>query len=329
MSSSIFNFEAYGRAWRSLKTRPLACLGAGLASASLLVLANVLLVTFYDAPNWKTKAVEALSPELEVLNLGSSRVYFGIDPEKLGRPAMNLAANYLDAVHMERLWEVHGPRLTGLQAVTIEMEIVSLHYDTLRHDAKGLRDLGLDLTPGALDFLEDFDGALRRLLYPVFTWRLTPRFHALHAEKLAAPEEPTAQRAGFVPSTLSVSFAEVYARREIEKARREMQGEGEAVFARNEAALGRLIGHLNARGLVPWLVRYPLHPAARPIYPKDWNERASEVLKRLEAGHRFHFLDLSAMEGLEDGDFRDPDHLNAAGAAKLSAHLGRLLDEGK
>lgn len=290
---------------------------------ALVILGSAELLKYvFDRPNWKTMAVASLtSHPPEIVFLGSSVFYYGVDPRHFTKPTVNLAGSYLSFSAMQELWETHEAKLAQVKTVVLELNHSALSYDTWALAQKDLIDLGLSPTPAPRDFVRSFDASVHRLFWPFFTWRLTPLFYREWLFRLGDAEEPLDAVPGFVPSRLSMGVPDLYAEREVEKAERMLAKVDPAVEAANRAAGRALVAKLQNSGRKVMLARFPQSAALRRIYPAAWTARLDAAAKEFGAP----VLDLRALAGFEELDFRDPDHLNERGAAKLAAHLESVL----
>src|SRR5687768_9189892 len=127
MSLSISNSEPGFYRRRGASWPIVTALGLCLTAAACAWI----LTRVYGKPTWQSMAVAALSVDVEIVVLGSSRVHFGVDPRRYGRPLVGLPANYLNAVGMQALWERYESKVPAVQAVVLEMDAVTLLYDTL------------------------------------------------------------------------------------------------------------------------------------------------------------------------------------------------------
>lgn len=312
MHSSTSNSDLRQRAWT-----------VGVCLALVLLLCNALLVAVFHRRGFQALAVESLTTETKLLALGSSRVIFGFDPRAYPVPSVGLAANYLDLKQAARLYAVHAAKLSGLRVVLIEFDTATLRYDTDAMNPYGLADLGLSTLPTADDWLKSPNRALHKLLAPVFNWRLTPAFYALEA-RTADGIEPVAAVPGHIPSPVSLAFPDFYAENELRSTKAELAAAPASIFEANLASAAILVQALRARGVRPVLLRFPHEPSLRAIYPPQWQDfvaRAYAELNRRVGGEALVFWDLSDDARFLTQHFRDPDHLNQAGATLL----GELL----
>jgi len=287
-----------------------------------------LLEVIYQRPNWATMAVASLGDTTEILAMGSSRIFFGLDPRVMQRPTSNLSVNYLDAQSMRQLWRQYAARLPNAKTVIAELCVVNLKFETLKINPAGLKDLGIAITPGPADFVTSFDSAVRRLLLPIFLWRLTPHFYRESRYSGAENLEPTAVVPGFVPSRVRMAYPEAFAKRRVAYFQHEMQAFRADIVDANIVAYRDLIATLNAAGKRVVLVRFPIYQPVYQYYPADWNAQIDRALAELrqDPALTFEFWDEHAYQGINAEEFRDPEHLNAAGAAKFTKYLADRLN---
>lgn len=336
MRLSIFNFDHLRELRReiSLKSRAVASLLLALA-LTLMVCFAILRVVF-ERPDFQTMATMALSPETEILAIGSSRVFFGIDPRAYPQRLVGLAANYLDYASAERLWLRYEARLPKLKLLLLEFDGVNIKFDTSMLDAYGLRRLGVEPELTWSHFCRDFDGSMHKILWPFFRWRLTPEFLRTEEQVIGGALEPHDLVPGFIPSKEVQAYSEVVTQSKILQADEQIATQGgpdgqRGIEERNYQALKRLLEILWQKQSPTLLVRFPLAPKARSLIPERIDRVAEDVRLRLGrelAPRRFaelKIIDLSRDETFVSEEFRDPDHLNERGAQRLAQILAPLF----
>ena len=92
-------------------------------------------------------------------------------------------------------------------------------------------------------------------------------------------------------------------------------------------AFARILQIANERGLFVAVVNMPFRDEFLAISPAGREDYAEYCrrMAQLQAEYGFIWLDYQDEMNLQDGDFRDVDHLNANGAAKLSSQLASDL----
>lgn len=297
----------------------LLVLGAGMG----------LLHAVFHFDNFQVQAVKALGPDTQIVGIGSSRMFFGIDPRRMPPGYMSLAANYLDMTGAERIWYEHAAKMPNVKIAVIEFGMATLYYDMQVLSPQALQPLGLDVMPAPEDFVFRFDQAVRMLLAPIFRWRLTPNFYRYARSMSFDPDEPMDQVAGHVPSRIRLAQPELYAERKVAQTREHLTRFKGDTFERNFQALLRLLSALDAKGIQVLFVRFPKERHVWPLYEQVWDQNVKDAYAAVwGAGSKRAFFDLSRDPRFETGEFRDPDHLNQAGAQKLSAYLASWIADG-
>lgn len=312
MILSIFNFK-----------RP-AAVAAVLLFFGCFGVSAMVLKGLFDRPNFQSMAVEALGPGTETLVVGSSRVFFGVEPSRYGTGLMNLAADYLDLSTAEELWQLHRVRVPHLKELVLEFGLATLRYDTRTLEPYACYHLGLTGRPPFQMFQEDFNAAVHRWLSVFFKWRLTPLYWHLQQEMRASTLEPLAAEAGFIPTGVEYQASPRLVQRRLEKTAQQLAAQSPAVYDRNLKSAKNVIASANATGVNVVLLRFPKSPDVRRLYLAEWDQVVAAAIASLRDDPRnlqFTVVDLSRDERFVAADFRDPDHLNRRGAG----HLAELL----
>jgi len=303
----------------------------------------------------KLLRLERVRDRVEAVVLGDSRARHGVAPDAMGPAApvtFNLAPASSGVRFTDRIVREYLGDLPRLRAVVwgvsprifnrywadpvLERFTASPGYrhDRLRRRCGWTRaGLGAGVRVGFSDLLSRLSrtyahrGILKARVLDLFTPADAPR----HFQ----PEPPLAMDAwGFMP------FPEA---KRVDVSDPARQAEFLAALAggrfRLEEARWRtfreLARDLDRRGVALVCFIPPMHPCLRagPAADADATPRAAyaDLVRRLAALEgefaNFHFLDLhrAGEHDFTDADFADFDHLNAAGAARLSARLGEAL----
>ncbi len=308
---------------------------SGLVFLGILVAAWALLAPWTARENYRTLAVAALSEETRVLVLGTSHVDMGLDPRRIEVPAMNLSADICDFVCLEAVVAGHVDRLPGLELVLLEVDVVSLIYDTFATYQGDHRNF-LDLAP-SIDALRESWGRKARLrwdralLYSSWVGPFLARQKFAPREILRAWRE---KREGPRQPLLA-------GHRSFDKVMTE-ENDGKAILAihaeegslanvdRNVEALIRTLRFLRERDVGVVLVRFPHHRSYWENRPQSWDATYQRALGRVwrEFGRdAFSYWDFERIPVFSDDEFRDGDHLNAKGSERFSAVVnGRVLE---
>jgi len=339
---------------------------AALAAVALFVLANVLLFAtpFYRglvAPDSRAGSFErvladaqaaATDPRRDVLVLGDSRIYNGLDPLTAGRAAPGLS--FLDAAvpgTTPRCWSVFDraldPRATRFRAVVIPVDtygdddsaIGSVdgddRYDDLHYVvfAAGLFDiarLAASFPSGDHRVQASFEllmrGPLLRGDIQAFLLDPSGRFAAL-----AAPRSSSVTAAHFRAGSMAglrVDFARgtlveppLFPASERNELRRQVlrAGDPSAAYATYRREwLEPIVRRYRATGTPVIFVRIPTRPLHRTLPPGPSGTIAAfgrDDAARILPAQRYLALERPEL-------FGDAEHLNRSGAVRFSALLG-------
>ncbi len=255
---------------------------------------------------------------IQVLVLGSSHAYYGIDPSYFTWKGFNLADVSQSLRYDNALLRRYAPRCPELKVVLMAVSDFSLGY--------GLTDSG--------EYWREFFYART---YGIPVEKLSMLFDARHYLLFALygrKESFSYIRNGFkanltVNVTASGSFvapppdpAKVGQILGLESARKEVAIHGSVSFQRNVAANRRFLEDsiivCKDRGIVPVLLTTPTTQAySSSIDPRVWRD-VEETVKEMCARYGISYYNFMNDPRFLNGDFEDPDHLNSAGAKKLS-----------
>lgn len=281
----------------------------------------------YKQETRSTAAVAALSPETQVLFIGSSHVQWGIRPERYSLNVMNLAGPVQNYACAERLVEKHIGRVPNLKVAVIELDEVPLIANTLAALDKDFRPLlELGLSPYDLP-THNVLTKLKAALYPILTLpRVTP-IELISNRTVKHPALPTQYfAAGYVyteavmapdynpkPRLLGYTWA----------------AQDRHMVQQNLQALQRMIDLLRSRGITVVLLRLPHHALYRRNRPAVLRAQVDlikrSVNRRYSADRQLLIWDLGDAHGFEIHDFFDAEHLNVSGANKLALILDSKL----
>jgi hypothetical protein len=306
--------------------------------AGALVVCSVVLGRWTAETNHRVQAVAALGPETLAVVAGSSHVFATLNPERSTMKTMNLAAPVCSYVCIEAIVRGNLPKLPGLKALIIELDVVPAYYDTLLAYHGDYRQF-LELDPlissmpiGAYQKYELWrDRTLERsFLGPLFRFgKLTPK-EIIERVRDTRPVEDAVVGAGYAngPETMPPNDD---GNARVARHVREARGLGE--LPRNEAALRRLIELGKARGLKLALMRFPHHPSYWQALPREWQAGLDGLLGRLQADYpgELPFWDFGTMPELSETDYRNGDHINDAATPRVTAlfdeRLAALLEQ--
>jgi hypothetical protein len=312
----------------------LAVLMAGFAAA--LVLCSLVLGRWTADTNHRLQAVAALGPQTRAVVAGSSHVFATLNPERTRVPTMNLAAPVCSYVCIEAIVRGNLPKLSGLEALILELDVVPAYYDTLhayRGDYRQFLELDPDIASMPIGAYQKFelwrDRTLERsFIGPLFRFgKLTPK-EIIERVRGTRPVEDAVVGPGYAngPETMPPNDDGI-----ARVARHVRESRGPSELPRNEAALRRLIELARERGLKLALMRFPHHPSYWQALPREWQTGLDGLLARLQTDYpgAFEYWDFGQLPELAEADYRNGDHINDGATDRVTAlfdsRLERLL----
>lgn len=280
-------------------------------------------------PNSHTLKKEYLETHLgdaEVLVLGSSQLFYAVNPEQMSRPTVNLANVSQTPWYDAALLEKYIDRLPRLKVVCMHVSYSSFFAD-LSSNTEYWRDYfyerywGLYAPSARPDFL-------RRHFY-YYMYGRGQSFKLLTG--LGSSGEMTAGAIapnGWLPgdtTTWRKEISDELARHRVESLHQERDSLSGPV---QWQALSRLLQLSQKHGVKVLLVTPPLCATfRRHIDQNDWRDTQRKVMGLCGKTGGCHYVDLSDADrlGLSPKYFFDNDHLNAKGAKVFSQMLDSII----
>jgi hypothetical protein len=302
-----------------------------LSVALAAALAFAVLAALPHQPSQAELAVANLDGRSEVLALGASHVFTGIEPTLTARPWTLLSAGLLNYRFMEAVLAAHEPQLPNLKMVVVDLDplpVFADSYATSRGDYDHLLDLAPDLSALREPLSHKLALAKDRLLtrqLPIKRAFWRQKLDGERAQKLLRHEGPDHE--------IVAGHERFIGRRPGAGAWGDRMVGHRAVYAAdaigpNLRAFQRMVEHLRSRGLQLVFVRFPVHPAYLAASPPEFSETFAQ-LERLarKLAPEATFLDYASATGLSDEDFYDDDHLNQRGAVRFTPVLSTAVEQ--
>ena len=286
-----------------------------LPLALLLLGGEAVLRLHPNAAKDKDKAMRLTGSIIDTLILGSSHAYYGLCPEILGRNAYNAAQVSQTLMYDEFILNRYA--LPRLRAVVLTVSDFSFYEE-------------LEGTPSwyLAGRYRMYMGCDYHSLASAYAWEAAA--FPVFVKKLLALRQPPRERWSLRGQGLDYTLES--------RATDWDNGISRAAVNRytdlshgdvNETRLCRIAARCQQRGISLVLVATPLRPSYRmeqnPAQVADMHRRIERVAARFP--QTVHFLDFAADPAFTADDFYDADHLNRAGAVKLSLKVkGARID---
>lgn len=284
--------------------------------ASPILAVWLLFEIFYRfAPNNYTEkhANAARNRDAEVLVLGNSHAFYGLDPDRFDRKAFSLANISQSICFDELLFEKHIGSFRKLKYVVLNVEYSSLSQeDNVSEDRwrKYFYAAQMDLD---VPFIKAYD--IRK-----YSLALTQKAHATAAYAFDYLEKGTLVNC--TPKGWGNDYTYEERRTDLAYiapftvAKHE---DGSRDFAKNAGRIEKIIRECGKRDIRVIVVTMPVSRAYSSGVDRQKLQQIFSVCRRFESGNgNCTYVNLFFDRRFRDGDFFDPDHLNDRGAAKCS-----------
>lgn len=271
--------------------------------------------------NQKKKHLEAGVDSIDLLVLGSSQAFYGINPDFL-KPykGFNLAGSSQPFFFDKAFVDAYLPRLPKLKKVLISVSYFSFWYDT-EDGTEAWRDYYYyQFWDFRKAHVQPFHkkAASKILLY-------SPRTaYKRWWEDFQIPEKDLPTPNGWykvrldAPVWWEVSDKGGEGRvREHEKIMRPER------LAYNQALLDSILSKLQQRGVEAILITPPVLPFYHKYQTPALEAKNLEIIRAFQQKYGIRYFDYSRDARFERGEFRDNDHLNYLGAEKFSQFIAQ------
>lgn len=268
---------------------------------------------------YKNGYLEQNAADLEILVLGSSHTFFGIDPEHFSVPAFN-AAHVSQTFNYDYLiFDKFSPVCTNLQAVVIPVSLFSL-YSSLEDSLENWRIKYYNLYYGRSHSASPWD-RFEIIGTPPLTLIEQVARYTLSGGRTT---KRTVSELGF-----GVKFPEGHqidlAQSGIWAAERHMNAKTNR-FEENLAYLERIVADCQARGVDALLFTPPAYSSYVENLSQEKIDLLHSTVDSIVAKYpNAAYHDLLADQRFLEADFADGDHMNKQGAQKLTRIIDDLL----
>lgn len=256
--------------------------------------------------------------DLEVLVLGNSHAYRGIDPEYLSLKAFN-AANVSQTLDYDQLiFDFYRPRMKNLKCVVINISYQSL-FNVLSESAENWREKNYWIYS---DIMVQPPAIKHRI--ELATGRTSDKIKRLLRFATNNGTDVASAPFGFdgvdeVQSDLELEeSAEAVVDRHTQSDFKNLSGHIER--------LKTIIDDCEQDGIRVLLVTLPVSAHYRShISARQWDTTTQTCMMLSRDYGNVTYHSFFADDAFEQNDFKDVDHLNAAGAKKLTRMLDKLI----
>lgn len=270
--------------------------------------------------SYKNDYLSEHADTIEILSLGSSHGYYGIDPSGFARPAFNAGHVSQTFRYDYGILEKYADRLTSLKYVILPVSYFS-YWEELEGSKESFRvaryygayDLAGISLPDRIETLN---------MRPLHCLKRLKSYYIHHRNEIQVDTLGFGNRYGIGQrdpewQTLCAQVAG-----------RHTAGDLASHKKANEFYLRKLLKLCNERGVSVILVHLPMYEGYRNLLDK----KQLIEMKGITCGISQEFPDVQVLDLFTDSrfgeeDFFDPDHLNTDGARKLTRILQDHLSE--
>jgi len=261
---------------------------------------------------------------IEVLILGNSHAYNGIDPRQFDLVTYNMAASNQSLYFDKRITLKHFDELSSLKYV-----LISSDYHSFYFSSQGIRDTWLyyDYNIKYKEKTEFWSNI------SYFWFGYTPRIAvSVVKDKVLSIKYSTDGDDevinGWIPnsSTDLNAFTETSLKKKAKWFNTEVQNSNERKSIITD--LDNFINELKERGIIPVLYTLPMYNQIYQYLDSSYTKQNKEDISFLIKKHNIQYIDLSKDTlSLNKFFFKDMDHLNSKGAELVSKKINNSILE--
>jgi len=270
---------------------------------------------------FKNETIKTKYAGTEILILGGSHTFYGLNPICFSRPAYNFANLSQSTYFDQLLFNKHVDHFKNLKCVILNVEYFTLSLSNAalqdqsrKYYYKGFMDLDVPLV-SPLDpkgWMLSLNRDFRENIRLIKKYRKTGSI--LYCDSNGFGTDYTKEKSRSIPKTLAATL----------KAHEDYSMD----FAINTQRIEDMIAVCQSKNIAVVLVTMPVAKAYRDkINPKKLAKIVA-TCQSLDAENRnVHYLNLFSDRRFSDADFYDADHLHNEGAVKSSQILMLLLKQ--
>lgn len=264
--------------------------------------------------NQRKKAFEKHMREVEVINLGTSNAVNGIDPAQFSVKAYNMANVTQTIYYDEQLLKYYLDSMPKLKMVIIPITYVTLHRRMQDLEEKWRMDLYHYYWKIKIEDEPRFHISKYSLL-PIYTPHVVM---GIIRRKFKVDMAPRLSPLGYEARDTAGQSVRMIDRIGKGRVLYHSNGYNPKNVAEGTATLERIIKMLQARNIVPVLIKTPVHRSYSDNAKPEILATITRVTGELEKKYGIKMYDYFSDPRFTVMDFADSDHLSKYGAEKFS-----------
>ncbi len=289
----------------------------------ILAVMPLLEITIRSIPNTysvKEKRLEEQASDIEVLLLGHSHIFYGINPTYLKQKAYNAAFNAQSFKYDLKLFKKHAESLKKLKYVILPIDYMTLYYNIEDSETKYLVKnyvLYLQLSSSLLpsDRFEIINVGFQSSVMRIYRYYIKKESSIDFTELGWIPKHGTndLEKTGKITADRFTG----YIKKGIEK----------HYLEENIQYINDIIQLCSKKKAKLILVKTPTHALYRKYLNPEYEKRSKRTMDEiLSTNDNCYELDLETDTNYLDSDFFDGSHVNEQGAIKLSKRLNLFIE---
>lgn len=281
---------------------------------------DILLKSIPNDYAYKKRYLDKNAKNIEVLLLGNSHVYYGIDPTYIKKPAFN-AAHISQSLNYDlEILKKYNKSLVNRKYIVIPVDYFSL-YSTLETGAEKWRvknySIYYDINPGH-DLLNDSE---------IINMKLSVNLSRLKNHYLAKKSEITCSESGWGLTYASKDSKNLEETGRVASARHTITIDDSLIYRKNIEVINQIIEISRTKNVSVIFISCPAYKTyTSRLNQSQLRNTVNTIDEFVRKNTDTKYFNLLNDQSFVAEDFFDADHLNEIGAKKLSLKIDRLLN---
>ena len=266
----------------------------------------------------KKQALDAEAGKMELLFLGNSHIYYGIDPTYIHCKSYNAAYVSQSLDYDLAILQKYQNDLKNLNCIVLSVDYSSLYY-TLEHSVESWRrknyNLYYDIHQGfsIAENSELLSNNFMVNLKRVYGYNVKGR-NPIGATKLGWGSDYHASESKDLESSGKAA------------AKRHIQGKDQALFKENLETIRQIVDFADKRKIKVVFITSPAYKTyTSHLEPHGFDNTVAAMSKLVKSKPNLQYFNFMEDASFVKEDFYDGDHLNEIGAKKFSIKVDSLL----
>jgi len=286
-----------------------------------MISTELLLRNINNDYSYKKKYLDGKSNNIEVLFLGSSHIYYGINPEFMSRKSFN-GAHISQSLNFDlAILEKYNDRWKNLKFIIIPIDYFSM-YSTLENGIENWRVKNYNIYYDISTYGNYWSG------FEIFNGKLPTHMSRAKSYLFNGKSDITCNQFGFGINYNSKDSKDLIETGKAASKRHTMKLEKkQTIFSKNIQTINSMIEFANSHNLKIIFITCPAYSTYRDNLNPIQLDNSVNIVKQLSAKNKntayYNFL---ANKTFVAVDYYDADHLNEIGARKLTLKIDSIIN---